>query len=536
MTSGERSPLEKRYAHTGCCSVCGQFSVFSGSLRPGLHPRDQFACRVCGTTLRYRDQATAIVEHFLASGATCVDDLVQRILRRREPNCGGGVAILEFGLRGPFVSRFRALPGYRQAYFFDDVPLGDEKDGVYCEDITRTSFADETFDLIVTSDVMEHVADWRQAVAEVARLLRPGGAHIFTVPLMWPIPPTSVARAKVVAGEVRHHVEASYHVSGTGSKALVFTDFGEDLLDGHQTAGLDAWFASGHMMLDGLHRSGTVVATKPARQGARREEWQMREMSLRRSSGGKAKPAAGRERGQDAPALRVNRVRCLVCGWRGINAGSDPLAAGCRACRATVRSMHLAATLLRLGSRGTKMNLSHFAGGGGFGARAVLDLTGDPSVRMACRLASSYRDRPLVQSTHGPAACLGAEIATTVASLEPASADLLLLRDVLRLVPDLSAFVAEIRRILRPGGAVVFQDRFTLPQAVPPEEGERQLVVRYDDASPLGIEELWVPVRRNLGADALGALADHGLQPMADTPPAPSLIAHRHVAIVGRVI
>ena len=107
---------------------------------------------------------------------------------------------------------------------------------------------------------------------------------------------------------------------------------------------------------------------------------------------------------------------------------------------------------------------------------------------------------------------------------------------MLRLVPDLSAFVAEIRRILRPGGAVVFQDRFTLPQAVPPEEGERQLVVRYDDASPLGIEELWVPVRRNLGADALGALADHGLQPMADTPPAPSLIAHRHVAIVGRVI
>ena len=535
MTSGERSPLEKRCAHTGCCSVCGRFSVFSGSLRPGLHPRDQFACRVCGTTLRYRDQATAIVQHFLATGATWVEDLVQRILRRGGPNRGGGVAILEFGLRGPFVSRFRALPGYRQAYFFDDVPLGDEKGGVYCEDITRTTFADETFDLIVTSDVMEHVADWRKAVAEVARLLRPGGAHIFTVPLMWPIPRTSVARAEVVAGEVRHHVEASYHVSGTGSKALVFTDFGEDILDCHQAAGLDAWFASGHMMLDGLHRSRTVVAAKPARQDTW-PEWQAQEIARPRSSGGKAKPAAGEERGQDAPTLRVNRMRCLVCGWRGINAGADPLAADCPTCRATVRSMHLAATLLRLGSRGTKMNLSHFAGGGGFGDRAVLDLTGDPSVRMACRLASGYRDRPLVQGTHGPAACLGAEITTTIASLESASADLLLLRDVLRLVPDLSVFVGETRRILRLGGAVVFQDRFTLPQGAPPEEGERQLVVRYDDASALGIEELWVPVRRNLGADTLAVLADRGLQPMADTPPAPSQLTHRHVAIVGRVI
>lgn len=94
MTSGERSPLEKRYAHTGCCSVCGRFSVFSGSLRPGLHPRDQFACRVCGTTLRYRDQATAIVQHFLATGATWVEDLVQRILRRGRPN-RGGVAVVE---------------------------------------------------------------------------------------------------------------------------------------------------------------------------------------------------------------------------------------------------------------------------------------------------------------------------------------------------------------------------------------------------------------------------------------------------------
>jgi len=43
-------------------------------------------------------------------------------------------------------------------------------------------FADGTFDLILSHEVLEHVADDRKAVAEVTRVLRPGGRAVLFVP------------------------------------------------------------------------------------------------------------------------------------------------------------------------------------------------------------------------------------------------------------------------------------------------------------------------------------------------------------------
>jgi len=41
---------------------------------------------------------------------------------------------------------------------------------------------DESFDLVITLDVFEHVLRPAKAFAEIARTLKPGGAHIYTVP------------------------------------------------------------------------------------------------------------------------------------------------------------------------------------------------------------------------------------------------------------------------------------------------------------------------------------------------------------------
>ena len=40
----------------------------------------------------------------------------------------------------------------------------------------------ESFDAVIASDVLEHIADDRAAVAEIARVLRPGGVFVFSVP------------------------------------------------------------------------------------------------------------------------------------------------------------------------------------------------------------------------------------------------------------------------------------------------------------------------------------------------------------------
>ena len=42
-------------------------------------------------------------------------------------------------------------------------------------DATRLPFADRSFDAVVSFIMLHHVVDWEQALAEVARVLRPGG-------------------------------------------------------------------------------------------------------------------------------------------------------------------------------------------------------------------------------------------------------------------------------------------------------------------------------------------------------------------------
>ena len=53
-------------------------------------------------------------------------------------------------------------------------------------DGTRLPFADESFDRIIASEVMEHVPDDDAALAEFIRVLRPGGTIAITVPAEFP--------------------------------------------------------------------------------------------------------------------------------------------------------------------------------------------------------------------------------------------------------------------------------------------------------------------------------------------------------------
>ncbi len=53
-------------------------------------------------------------------------------------------------------------------------------------DATDLPFADASFDRVVAAEVLEHIGDDRRAIAEVARVLRPGGTLAVTVPRYWP--------------------------------------------------------------------------------------------------------------------------------------------------------------------------------------------------------------------------------------------------------------------------------------------------------------------------------------------------------------
>jgi SAM-dependent methyltransferase len=126
-------------------------------------------------------------------------------------------------LRG-ILSRART---HIRSFYRPDVVVGSVgADGAVCQDITRLSYADASLDLIVSSDVLEHVPDAHAALRESARVLRSGGAHIFTVPVR----ANTQRRATVENGEIVHLKAPEYHLDPLDPAGiLAFWDFGLDL-------------------------------------------------------------------------------------------------------------------------------------------------------------------------------------------------------------------------------------------------------------------------------------------------------------------
>jgi SAM-dependent methyltransferase len=58
--------------------------------------------------------------------------------------------------------------------------------GVLRGDACRLPFPDHTFDVVITSEVLEHIQDDVTAIAEMVRVLKPGGRFAATVPAWFP--------------------------------------------------------------------------------------------------------------------------------------------------------------------------------------------------------------------------------------------------------------------------------------------------------------------------------------------------------------
>jgi SAM-dependent methyltransferase len=102
------------------------------------------------------------------------------------------------------------------------------------------TFDDGSFDLVTSTEVFEHVPDDRRAFVEVHRVLRPGGALVFTVPLMET--GSTLERARLEHGALVHLTEPEYHgdrLRGRG-RVLAFRTYGSDILDRLRAAGFEA--------------------------------------------------------------------------------------------------------------------------------------------------------------------------------------------------------------------------------------------------------------------------------------------------------
>ena len=251
------SPISDGY--TDRCSLCGH----TGYLRRAERSiRETYRCEVCKASLRYREQARVVVECFghlhrdsppprasrlgisrlrrtnppTAEHALCLADLVEEPAFRN-------LRIYEPGLIGPF-RKLLAPCSYVSSWFWDGGQAGECQQGVPFQDLMNLTFEDNSFDLVLTSDILEHVRKPFAAFTEIERVLKVGGYHIFSIPPTRPMPAATVFRVGTDGPTDVHILPARYHGAPNGGRSLVYTDFGADLRDRLAVHGIDLKLAS----------------------------------------------------------------------------------------------------------------------------------------------------------------------------------------------------------------------------------------------------------------------------------------------------
>jgi len=196
------------YEHYGYCPICTAPAKF---VARQSWLRDHYFCARCGSLPRQR----ALIQ----------------VLESEFPGWPR-LEIYEASPSGPASDRLsRECAHYLSSYCYSNVPLGSVHLGHRCEDLERLTFRDAQFDVVVTQEVFEHVLDYRRAYGEVMRVLRPGGAHVFTTPKYKGLR-RSEDKAIRKNGSIVHLAEPEYHgnpIDSSGS--LVTVHYGDDICD-----------------------------------------------------------------------------------------------------------------------------------------------------------------------------------------------------------------------------------------------------------------------------------------------------------------
>lgn len=139
--------------------------------------------------------------------------------------------VYELSSRGPLVRYLLKHAGrVTLSEYFDDVPVGQYKGAVQCQDVQQLTYHGNSFDVCTSTELFEHVPDDVQGFRELRRVLKPGGILLFTVPMM--VAEETLERARLVDGRIQHLLTPEYHndrIRGSAA-VLCFRNYGQDIL------------------------------------------------------------------------------------------------------------------------------------------------------------------------------------------------------------------------------------------------------------------------------------------------------------------
>lgn len=189
----------------GYCPICKKLTFF---LARYDWLRDHYLCIRCNSIPRYR----ALIETL----ETYFTNWREMHIHESSP-CGAA---------SDYIAK--ECKNYVPSFFFPEIAPGNTKSGYRCENLEQQTFDDGVFDLVVTQDVLEHVFHPEKAFREIARTLKRGGAHVFTVP--WYYWQKTVVRSRQVGDHIEYLLPPEYHgnpISPDGS--LVVREWGYDI-------------------------------------------------------------------------------------------------------------------------------------------------------------------------------------------------------------------------------------------------------------------------------------------------------------------
>lgn len=147
----------------GFCPICQKRTEF---IARGEWLRDDLICVSCPRGSVPRERALALVLNELKPNWRELN------IHESSPGKTGVSPVLK-----------RDAPRYIATQYFPQRPFGSNHQGFRNENLESLTFEDESIDITVTLDVMEHVYHPDKVISEVFRTLKPGGIYICTFPV-----------------------------------------------------------------------------------------------------------------------------------------------------------------------------------------------------------------------------------------------------------------------------------------------------------------------------------------------------------------
>jgi SAM-dependent methyltransferase len=234
------------------CAVCGRYGLMlyrrriipqrlidlwglSATLAVAVAQKESCFCSHCHANLRARRMARVMLSLY-AVGAPPTPSL--SLARWTEHPESRALRVAEINRIEGLHEVLLRLPQLSSSDFRPEAEPGSIVDGVRSEDLTRLTYPDASFDLVLTSETLEHVPSLEAALSEIHRVLVPDGRHIFTIPQL-PHVPKTFARAIVLPdGSIQDRAPRICHPGGDVGYP-VFTEFGADIQSVFRRAGFE---------------------------------------------------------------------------------------------------------------------------------------------------------------------------------------------------------------------------------------------------------------------------------------------------------